>query len=417
MFIKKLVPSVFWILLLSFSFSIKETKAQAKRYKEEVFKEIDSITNITYGEAINIKGEKETLLLDIIMPKNDSVNKRPLVIFIHGGGFKSKSKNGIFSSMLCNSFARKGYVSATIDYRLGVEKSGIDSGKKVSTNGDYAEALYRAQHDGKAAIRFFRRYAKKYGIDDTQIFITGTSAGSKTCLAIAYMDDDEVPKEVNKKRWGTLEGNSGNDGFSSKVQGVMNNWGAMIDYSWIKKGDAPLYNTAGTEDKTVPYDSSFDYHGFKYGPYILYQHCRTLGIPTGWRPFYGAGHTLNNKKEKQDSCIQSMAAWLYTQLKFNNGKEELGVLKWEMEMARFESLNKAEKYYSYAIMFIVSAYISMRKNISDEIGFTKIIHRSYGGRNLIGKIEKRKESEFLFWSNFYTTAVLTISVSQKLKEA
>jgi len=417
MFIKKLVPSVFWILLLSFSFSIKETKAQAKRYKEEVFKEIDSITNITYGEAINIKGEKETLLLDIIMPKNDSVNKRPLVIFIHGGGFKSKSKNGIFSSMLCNSFARKGYVSATIDYRLGVEKSGIDSGKKVSTNGDYAEALYRAQHDGKAAIRFFRRYAKKYGIDDTQIFITGTSAGSKTCLAIAYMDDDEVPKEVNKKRWGTLEGNSGNDGFSSKVQGVMNNWGAMIDYSWIKKGDAPLYNTAGTEDKTVPYDSSFDYHGFKYGPYILYQHCRTLGIPTGWRPFYGAGHTLNNKKEKQDSCIQSMAAWLYTQLKFNNGKEELGVLKWEMEMARFESLNKAEKYYSYAIMFIVCAYISMRKNISDEIGFTKIIHRSYGGRNLIGKIEKRKESEFLFWSNFYTTAVLTISVSQKLKEA
>ncbi len=70
-----------------------------------------------------------------------------------------------------------------------------------------------------------------------------------------------------------MEGNSGNEGYSSKVNGVMNCWGALIDYSWIRKGDVPLFNAAGTLDKTVPYDSSFDYHGFKYGPYTLFQHC------------------------------------------------------------------------------------------------------------------------------------------------
>jgi hypothetical protein len=73
-------------------------------------------------------------------------------------------------------------------------------------------------------------------------------------------------------------------------------------------------------DKTVAFDSSFGYHGFKYGGYILYQHCLSLGIPTGWRPFYGAGHTLDNNKAKQDSCFQSMVEWLYPLLAINQPK-------------------------------------------------------------------------------------------------
>ena len=358
------------------------SNAQQKRFKDDVFTELDSTSNISYGEAVNIKGDNETLLLDLFMPKNDTLKHRPLVIFIHGGGFKSNSKNGAFSSMVCASFARKGYVTATIDYRLGVGKSGFDSGKKASTNGDYAEAMYRAQQDGKAAIRFFRRYAEKYGIDTSQIFITGSSAGSKTCLAIAYLDEHEVPKEVDRNKWGTLEGSSGNEGYSSKVQGVMNNWGAIINYKWIQKGDVPLFNAAGTEDKTVPYDSSYDYHGFKYGPYILYQHCLSLGIPTGWRPFYGASHTLGNKKDKQDSCIQSMSAWLYTQLKINKGKKEDGVLRREKDIKAFDSLNAKEEHGDNAIMFIGSSYIRMWKNIREDLGYEDIIHRGFGGCNL-----------------------------------
>ena len=241
------------IFLLSICFYVNQVAAQ-KRFKDEVFSSIDSVNNIQYGEATNIKGNKEKLLLDVITPpKEDSLKYRPLLIFIHGGGFQNNSKNGSYSSMVCNSFAKRGYVTATIDYRLGVEKSGVDAeGKKDKTNGDYANALYRAQQDGKAAIRFFRKHAEEYGIDTSQIFITGSSAGSKTCLAIAYMNENEIPADVNQKKWGTIEGNSGNDGYSSKVHGVMNAWGAMIDYKWIQKGEVPLFNTAGTEDKTVP---------------------------------------------------------------------------------------------------------------------------------------------------------------------
>jgi len=347
-----------------------------KRFKSEVFQNVEVNTDIQYGQATNLKGNNESLLLDVFSPpKNDTLKYRPLVIFIHGGGFKNNNKTGSFSSSLCNSFAKRGYVSASIDYRLGVEKNGV--------NNDYAEALYRAQQDGKAAIRFFRRYAEKYGIDTSQIFITGSSAGSKTCLAIAYMDEKEVPKEVDRSKWGTLEGNSGNPGYSSKVSGVMNCWGAIIDYKWINAGDAPLFNTAGTNDKTVPFDSSYDYHGFKYGPYILYQRCLQEGVATGWRPFVGAGHTLDNSANKQDSCIQSMAAWLFTQLKTNkSNKKEEGAFHWEKDIQQFDSLNAVEKYGSNAIMFLGSSYIRMWKNIREDIGYKEVIHRGFGGCNL-----------------------------------
>ncbi len=372
----------YFLLLICPIFFVTSLLAQ-KRYKDEIFTSIDSVNNIQYGEAKNIKGENEKLLLDVFMPpKIDSNQKRPLLIFIHGGGFVNNSKTGTFSGKVCNAFAKRGYVTASIDYRLGVEKNGFDSGKAVKSNNDYAEALYRAQQDGKAAIRFFRKYANQYGIDTSQIFITGSSAGSKTCLAIAYLNENEIPRGVDVNKWGSLEGNSGNEGYSSKVAGVMNAWGAMIDFHWIQQGDAPLFNTAGTNDKTVPYDSSYDYHGFKYGPYILYQHCLSLGVASGWRPFYGAGHTLDNNKAKQDSCVQSMIDWLYTQLKFSKEKNSEGVFRYEKEMIRFDSLNAAEKDNNNSIMFLGSSFIRKWTNIRTDLNYKDIIHRGFGGCNL-----------------------------------
>jgi hypothetical protein len=284
----------------------------AQRFKSVVFDALDSLTAIEYGRAWNIKGNSESLLMDLIFPQGDTMKKRPLVVFIHGGGFQNNSRKGSYSAMVCQGFAKRGYVTATIDYRLGIEHQ--------KSNEDYANALYRAQQDGRAAIRYLKKHASQYGIDTNQVFLTGSSAGSKTAMAIAFMDEAELPAGINTEKWGPLEGTGGSEGFSSKVHGVMNAWGAMIDFNWIKKGDVPLFNTSGTMDKTVAFDSSFGYHGFKYGGYILYQHCLALGIPTAWRPFYGAGHTLDNDKIKQDSCFQAMVEWLYPLLAINRSK-------------------------------------------------------------------------------------------------
>jgi len=364
---KKILFTLFVLLSITNSFA-------QKRFKEIIFNQIDSITDIQYGAAINIKGENENLILDVITPpQSDTLKMRPLLIFIHGGGFKNNDRKVNLSKLICTSFAKRGYVTATIDYRLGIEHNGEIA--------DYHEALYRAQQDGKAAVRFFRRYAEKYGIDTSQIFLTGTSAGSKTGLAIAYMDQKEIPSDIDQKKWGSLEGNSGNEGYSSKVHGVLNNWGALIDYKWIQKGDVPLFNIAGTMDKTVPYDSSYDYHSFKYGSIILYKHCLSLGIPTGWRPFIGAGHTLDNKKNLQDSAVKSMVDWLYTQLSIVKAKNING-MRFGNEINKFDTLNKIEHHTDSALLFLGSSYMKDWKNIRKDLNYPDIIHRGFGGSNL-----------------------------------
>jgi lysophospholipase L1-like esterase len=362
------------ILIALCCLTIDQASGQ-KRFLQEVFPVVDSITAVRYGEAMNIRGQREELLLDIYRPSGrDTLKYRPLVIFIHGGGFQNNNRKGEFGTLLCKSLAGKGYVSASIDYRLGLGKG--------KSERDYAEAMYRAQQDGRAAVRFFRKHAEHYGIDTTQIFITGSSAGGMTCLAMAYMDAQEVPAEVDTRKWGTLEGDGGNEGHSSRVQGVLNCWGAAIDMDWLSPGDAPLFNTAGTADKTVPYDSSFSYHNFRHGPYTLYEKCLTTGIPTAWRPFHGAGHTLDNNRSKWDSCRQSMTEWLYTQLRRNGAGGSQGVKRFEHEIRAFDSLNRVETYPKGSVMFLGSSYIRMWKNIRKDVGQPNIIHRGFGGCNL-----------------------------------
>lgn len=346
-----------------------------KRFKQPVFSGIDSISDIQYGEAVNLKGENEKLLLTFFQPAGDTMKRRPIVVFIHGGGFVNGNRFTGFGTRVCNEFTRRGYVTANIEYRLGIAST--------KTNNDYAEAMYRAQQDGRAAVRYFRKYAEKYGVDTSQVFIAGSSAGSMTCLAMAYMNEEEIPKGIDQKKWGSLEGNSGNEGYSSKVHGVLNAWGSMIDNKWIQKGDAPLFNYAGTADKTVPYDSSYSYHGLGDGPYITYQRCLQVGVPTGWRPFYGAGHSLDSKKPLIDSAIQSVSDWLYTQLRYiyTTSLREY-VFRWEKDINAFDSLNAIEKHGKKAVLFMGSSYIRLWENIREDLKLKDVIHRGYGGSNM-----------------------------------
>lgn len=365
--------SKFICLCMALTFALLSKAQDHQRFKHEVFSRIDSSVNLTYGRALNIKGETEELKLDIFTPPaGDTLKKRPLLIFIHGGGFANGNRKLALGRSICETFARKGFVTASISYRLGIADP--------KSNNDYFEALYRAQQDGRGAVRYLRSRASEFGIDTSQIFVTGTSAGSMTSLALAYMDEHEVPAGIDRKKWGSLEGESGPVGFSSKVHGVINNWGALPDTAWIDEGDVPLFNTGGTADKTVPYDNSYSYHGIGFGPLPLYERCLKTGIPTGLRPFEGAGHTLDGVKKKLDSCILEMGEWLYTRLNIHGSSQ--GVRRWEKDIAAFDSLNKVETYADGSVMFLGSSYIRMWTNIRKDLKQPNIIHRGFGGCNL-----------------------------------
>lgn len=343
-----------------------------QRFRTRVFDRFDSAVDLGYRKVMNLKGEEEDLRLDVIMPPApDTMRRRPLVVMIHGGGFVNGNRKTSLIRRFCEDFAKRGYVAASIGYRLGVAST--------KTDNDYYEAMYRAQQDGRTAIRFLKRNAERFGIDTSQVFLMGTSAGAMTSLAVGYMDDDEVPKGVDRSRWGTLEGPD-HPGVSSRVQAVVNLWGSLPDYRWIKAGDAPLFNTGGTGDKTVPYDSSYSYHGIGHGPIILFDRCLVEGVPTGLRPFPGAGHTLDSDKKKLDTCLTSIADWLYTRLAMHGPSQ--GVRRWEKEIAAFDSLNRVEKYKRRSLLFLGSSYIRMWKNIREDLGQKNIIHRGFGGSNL-----------------------------------
>jgi len=273
-----------------------------KRYLNEVFANYSVQSNIQFGQV----GTKN-LLLDIYSATGDTATARPLVIFIHGGGFKGGDKISNFGTLVCGGLAKRGYLVASIDYRVV---------STIPSDTAHFEAMLKALQDAKAAVRFFRKNATTYGVDATQIFATGSSAGSITALHLAYLDSAEVPKYVS---WanvgGSFEGVSGNPGLSSRVQGVISNWGAIGDTAWMKPGDVPVYCVHGTSDSTVFYDQIPADGPFLYGSKFVYAAAQRARLTSGLRPFSNTGHTLDDNATKQDSAYKDFSAWLYTILK------------------------------------------------------------------------------------------------------
>lgn len=223
----------------------------AQRFLEPIFNQIKKTNNIQYGSATNYLGTNENLMLNVYEPVGDTASKRPLIIYIHGGGFidKNQSKDLVHIVAFCDSFARRGYTIASINYRLD---SAINN-----------RAIINPMHDAKGAIRFLRKNASTYKIDPSVIFIGGESAGAITSLTASYIDkaaEVNYPTTLPNAKDRTVEGNSGSAGFSSKTNAVLCLCGGeetstkekLFDTSAIEsKSDAPLLFVHGTKDAHI----------------------------------------------------------------------------------------------------------------------------------------------------------------------
>ncbi len=252
------------------------------RYRDIVFPSVTTTTGIQFGSNLNIDGSNAILLLDLYQPANDTLKLRPLVICIHGGSLVSGVRGDM--SLNCIDFAERGYVSATIDYRLG-----IDSPKGVTT---ILEALLRGVQDTEAAVRFFRSRAAQYGIDTSQIYLQGSSAGSMVAVHYAYWNEDEIPTDVNQAKWGDIEGTSGNPGYSTAIKGIINYCGGIVDPTWIDAGELPVASIDGLDDTIIPQDSgvSGDFGIELYGGITISRIAAQLGIYNQAVFFPGQGH-------------------------------------------------------------------------------------------------------------------------------
>jgi len=243
--------SVF-LLLFGFNNLFGQYNCESNRFLEEVFNTVDKSANQAYGQAVNTTGANQTLLLDVYEPVGDTMQARPLIIWAHGGSFVFGDKESSDIVTLCNKYSKMGYVTASINYRLGF--SGL-----FPTANSATQTVYRATTDMRAAVRYFYKDAlttNQFKIDTNNIFVGGVSAGAFIALHLAYLNDEnEIPEAVDPLEFGGIEGNSGNPGYSSKVKAIVNLCGAIGDTSWIGDNDIPCLSMHGTNDNVVPYAS------------------------------------------------------------------------------------------------------------------------------------------------------------------
>lgn len=263
------------------------------RYSSDVYSTVTTTSNIVYGQNTSFNGSATSLKLDFYEPDGDTASVRPLIIWAHGGSFLGGSKTDNDVATLSQKFAKKGYVCASIDYRIGFFP--IDSANAV-------KAVIRAVQDMRAAVRFFYKDradgTNTYKIDTNNIFVGGSSAGALTALHMTYLDRTcEINDYVNSATMasmGGLEGNSGNPCYSANVNGVINLCGALAKYGWLEAGDLPLCSIHGTADGTVKYNRGVVNPGvplmYLDGSRMLHERAEAIGVQSNFYTFYGANH-------------------------------------------------------------------------------------------------------------------------------
>lgn len=262
------------------------------RYLDEVFSSVDVSLDIIYGLNVTvISGSPalDTLKMDFYEPNSDTASVRPLIIYLHTGSFLPVPLNGqctgdksdSASVEMCMRFAKKGYVVASINYRLGWNPVGDQD----TRTGTLLNAVYRAIQDAKSSVRYFRKSiataSNPYRIDDTRIALAGQGSGGYVALAYASIHsyaDITLPKFINFTTGnpyidttlsGDWEGNGGNGlnqpslnnpGYNSDIHFVLNMGGALGDSSWLQAGAAPMVCCHVPNDPFAPYT---------YGPVIV----------------------------------------------------------------------------------------------------------------------------------------------------
>lgn len=280
------------LLIQNFGFAQGAAHCDGARYLDDTYESTVSYS-VRYGENINVFGNNVGLFMDIYEPEGDTQEQRPLVIFAHGGSFIFGSRGNMAAT--CEEFARKGYVAATIDYR----KWDISLGAPDSLQ--MLDIVVKSNFDMKAAIRYFRQDAdteNTYRIDPDMIFAGGLSAGGIMAVNAGIMDEtDNIPDFVAdviaaNTVDGNFEGTSGNPGYSSAVQGVINWSGGLYRVDWLDADDPPIISMHGTADATVPF-----MHGLAAnimsinGSGLIHPQAEAMGINHRLIAVEGGGHT------------------------------------------------------------------------------------------------------------------------------
>lgn len=267
----------------------------------EVPADIEEIKNIEYK---NINGK--SLQLDLYRPKN-LVKPVPLLVFIHGGGWKSGERADYKVYLI--AFAKKGYITATVSYRL------------------LGDSIYPAcAEDISDAVQWFFRNGETYGYNPDKIVLIGGSAGGHLSLLAGYgwhkpralNDSATIPVLTHRikaivdfygpadlttefARNNSLVSNFLGHSYSEAPKLFSE---ASPDY-YLDKNDPATLIFQGTSDETVPVSQSDN----------LKARLDSLGIPAVYYRLPLWPHTMDAVQRVNDFCQVKMSAFFEQYLK------------------------------------------------------------------------------------------------------
>lgn len=194
---------------------------------------------------------KKKLRADVYMPPK-AEKPRGFIMFMFGSAFlasqKGKKKKSV--KVLCMEFAQRGYVTASIDYRL----------MNILTP-SFAKAGYVATQDAKSALQYFANNHSEFNIDPNNFFVGGISAGAFTAINAAFLDNGESLMNREKKyskMYGNLYATCPKVQKRYTLRGVINISGAVYDLS-ILNNNVPIINFHGNSDLIVPHEKALPF--------------------------------------------------------------------------------------------------------------------------------------------------------------
>ena len=218
------------------------TSSAQSIYLSPVFNEIQTST-IEYTEGF---------MLDIYQAQEDTTSAKPLILYVHGGGFSSGRRNEPNFVEFANRLAQHGYIVVSISYPLPQKNRGfgchIPHEEKVTAVRIVGTYINLARD-------FLIENAAEFDIDKDKVVLMGSSAGAESILHAAYWDACTTSSENNL------------------YAGLVSMAGAIMNTDWIQKDNIiPMLLFHGTCDELVPYGSAPHHYCEPDSPGYWYLH-------------------------------------------------------------------------------------------------------------------------------------------------
>lgn len=249
-----------------------------ERYVSAIFDSVE-VQTFTYATK-----NGQNLELDYYSPYADKEERRPLIIYVHGGGFSSGVRNSPEIVKFCRQLAGCGYSTASISYRLTRKDKLTGFGCDCPVI-DKLNTFQSALEDLQDAAFFLVQRRESLNFDPLKMILAGSSAGAETVLNAAF----NPPMCYNLA--------SGPVRFA----GVISMAGAIADTMKIYAESAiPSLLFHGTCDDLVPYATAAHRYCTKgqpgfltmYGSFTIARKLNELQVPYWLHTTCGGGHEI-----------------------------------------------------------------------------------------------------------------------------